>query len=63
MKVQRHDLEIRPLDGNGHRCAVVVDGIVRFVGSAEECCVRAELLKPRASDRDRQDRMLRRAVR
>ena len=49
------------LDGNGVRCAVAVDGRVRFVGSHDECARRAELLRPRG-DRPRQDVMLVRAV-
>jgi hypothetical protein len=67
MKVQpkstpKGTIEIRSLDGSVFRCAVVMDGVVRFVGSVEKCKERAEMLAPRAADRDRQDRMLRRVV-
>jgi hypothetical protein len=55
-------IEIWDLDGNGIRCAVALDGVIRFVGSHEECKRRAQLLVT-ASDRDRQDIMLIRAVR
>ena len=59
---QKGDIEIRDLDGSGFRCAVVIDGLVRFVGSVEQCRLRAQFLMPSASDRERQDKMLTRAV-
>jgi hypothetical protein len=57
MKPQKTGIEIWSLDGTGMRWAVAVDGLVRFVGSAEQCKQRAEILMPR-SDRGRQDKML-----
>ena len=53
---------ILDLDGNGIRCAVAVDGRVRFVGSRDECARRADILCQR-DDRSRQDAMLVRAIR
>jgi len=54
-------LEIRSLDATGFRCAVVVDGLVRYVGSQENCTCWAQSLCPQA-DREHQDAMLLRAV-
>lgn len=62
MRPQKSGIEIRVLDGSGQRCAVLLDGLVRYVGSAEQCRQRAEILMPRGSDRDRQDEMLLRAM-
>jgi hypothetical protein len=62
MKAPKSGIEIRDLDGSGFRCAVVMDGLVRFVGSVEQCRLRAQIMMPSASDRDRQDQMLFRAV-
>jgi hypothetical protein len=56
MKLRRAGVEIQQLDGN--RYAVVVDGIVRYVGAVEECRRRATILAPKASDRDAQARAL-----
>jgi hypothetical protein len=61
MKAEKTSVEIWNLDGNGFRCAVALNGIVRFVGSAEQCQRHAEILKP-DPDRDRQDKMLVRAL-
>jgi hypothetical protein len=44
------------------RYAVAVDGIVRYVGSQEECQRRAEILSPK-NDRNVQDESLVRACR
>jgi hypothetical protein len=60
--MQKGGIEIRDLDGTGFRCAVIMDGVVRFVGSVEQCRLRAQLLMPAAGDRERQDKMLMRAV-
>ena len=54
-------VEILDLDGNQMRCAVIVDGLVRFVGSAEECCRRLEI-RNRRDDRAHLDAMLVRAT-
>ena len=61
MKAQKARVEIWDLDGTGFRCAVAVDGVVRFVGSTAQCKIRAEILTP-DPDRERQDKMLVRAV-
>jgi hypothetical protein len=61
MKAPKTGVEIWDLDGNGIRCAVALDGVVRYVGSAEQCKRRADVLTPQA-DRNRQDQMLIRAV-
>lgn len=62
MKQEKTGIEIWDLDGSGFRCAVVVNGRIRYVGSAEECKLRATILAPH-NDREHQDRMLIRAVR
>jgi len=51
----RTGIEIQRLDDN--RFAVVIDGLVRYVGTLEECQRRAALLSPQ-SDRAAQDRAL-----
>jgi hypothetical protein len=56
-------VEIRDLDGNNMRFAVSVDGLIRFVGSREECERRAKILRPSTDDRERQDWMLGHVVR
>jgi hypothetical protein len=61
MKAQKAGVEVWNLDGNGIRCAVALNGIVRYVGSAEQCKRRAEILTPNP-DRERQDKMLVRAL-
>lgn len=62
MKAQKRGVEIWDLDGGtGLRCAVAVNGIVRYVGSAAQCKVRAEILMP-LPDRERQDKMLVRSM-
>jgi hypothetical protein len=48
----KDDVVIQRLDER--RYAVAVDGIVRYVGSQEECQCRAEILSPK-NDRDVQD--------
>ena len=57
MKIEIHDL-----DGSGFRCAVLRNGLVTYVGPAEQCQRRAAILA-RREDRAQQDRMLVRAVR
>jgi hypothetical protein len=60
MKSSKAGIEVWDLEGNGMRCAVALDGVVRYVGSREECMRRAQILVPR-SDREQQDLMLVRA--
>ena len=55
MKAQKPGIEIQRLDE--HRYAVAVDGVVRYVGTLEECERRAAILAPK-SDRAAQDRAL-----
>jgi len=55
MKARRAGVEIQWLDQN--RYAVIIDGIVRYVGSLEECERRAAILTPK-NDRAAQDRAL-----
>ena len=55
MKARKAGVEILWLDEN--RYAVTIDGIVRYVGTLEECERRAEILTPR-NDRAAQDRAL-----
>jgi hypothetical protein len=62
MKARENDIEIWDLDASGARCALAVKGLVCYVGSREECLRRAEILA-RRGDRERQDRMLARALR
>ena len=54
-------IEIRNLDETGYRCAVVIGGIVRFVGSYENCSCFLQSKLPR-QHRHHQDQMLIRAV-
>ena len=61
MRRKKASIEVWDLDGNGLRCAVAVDGVVRYVGEREQCIRRAELLVTR-EDREYQDQMLVRAV-
>jgi hypothetical protein len=56
MKLRKAGIEVQHLDGN--RYAVVVDGIVRYVGHVDECRRRATILAPKAIDRDAQARAL-----
>ena len=60
MKARKARVEILRLDGN--RYAVTIDGIVRYVGTLEECERRAAILTPR-NDRAAQDRALGRLTR
>jgi hypothetical protein len=62
MKSEKAGIEIWSLDGTGLRCAVSVDGRVRYVGSVEQCRLFASTLVPQ-DDRERQDQMLVRAIR
>jgi hypothetical protein len=55
MKARKAGVEILWLDEN--RYAVTIDGIVRYVGTLEECERRAAILAPR-NDRAAQDRAL-----
>jgi hypothetical protein len=55
MKTQNRDIVIRRLDGR--RYALAVDGIVRYVGSEEECQRRLPMLAPK-KDRADQDKAL-----
>jgi len=55
MKTHDRNIVIRPLDER--RYALDVDGIVRFVGSEEECQRRLAMLAPR-KDRPDQDKAL-----
>jgi hypothetical protein len=56
----KDDVVIQRLDER--RYAVSVDGVVRYVGSQEECQRRAEILSPK-NNRNVQDRGLVRACR
>ena len=55
MKTDNHDIVIRCLDER--RYALAVDGIVRYVGSEEECQRRLAMLAPK-KDRVDQDKAL-----
>jgi hypothetical protein len=55
MKAHNSDVMIQRLDER--RFAVTVDGVVRYVGSEEECGRRAAILTPK-SDRAAQDEAL-----
>jgi hypothetical protein len=61
MKPNKASIEIWDLDGNGIRCALAVDGLVRYVGAREQCLWRAQILAV-PGDRERQDQMLLRAI-
>jgi hypothetical protein len=62
MKARETGIEIWDLDANGVRCALAINGLVRYVGSRDECRRRAEILA-RSGDRERQDLMVARALR
>ncbi len=55
MRARNSNIEIQRLDE--HRFAVVVDGLIRYVGALAECGRRAAILLT-PSDRDAQDRAL-----
>jgi len=55
MKARRAGVEIQRLDEK--RYAVTIDGVVRYVGTLEECERRAAIFTPR-NDRAAQDRAL-----
>jgi hypothetical protein len=55
MKSRKTGIEIQRLDET--RFAVVVDGLVRYVGSLEECQRRVAILS-QPNDRDAQDKAL-----
>ena len=55
MKSRKTDVEIQRLDET--RFAVVVDGLVRYVGTLDECQRRVAILL-QANDRAAQDRAL-----
>ena len=57
--VTHNDVEIQQLDDG--RVAFAVDGLVRYVGSQEECVRRAAILS-RKNDRAAQDQALMRWV-
>jgi hypothetical protein len=61
MKSTKVGVEIWDLDGRGIRCAVALDGVVRYVGARDQCVRRAEILVL-ANDRGLQDLMLVRAI-
>ena len=61
MKSTKTGVEIWDLDGRGIRCALALDGVVRYVGARDQCVRRAEILVL-ANDRARQDLMLVRAL-
>ena len=60
MKTHKGDIVIQRLDEG--RFAIAVDGVVRCVGSQEECQRRADILSPK-NDRNVQDQGLVRACR
>ena len=60
MKAPKAGVEVLRLDEN--RYAVTIDGIVRYVGTLEECDRRAAILTPR-NERAAQDRALGRLTR
>ena len=60
MKACKAGVEIQRLDEN--RYAVTIDGVVRYVGTLEECERRAAILIPK-NDRAAQDRALGRLTR
>jgi len=61
MKTPTAGVEIWDLDGRGIRCALALDGVVRFVGARDQCVRRAEILAA-ANNRGFQDLMLVRAL-
>jgi hypothetical protein len=60
MKAPKPGIEIQRLDDK--RYAVMVDGLVRYVGTLEECQRREAILAPK-NDRAAQDRALERRAR
>ena len=56
MNARKAGIEIQQLDDN--RYAVIVDGLVRYVGPVDECRRRAMILAPKHSDRNAQARAL-----
>jgi hypothetical protein len=60
MKARKAGVEIQRLDEN--RYAVILDGLVRYVGALEECERRAAILLPK-NDRAAQDQALERISR
>ena len=56
MRVRKAEIEIQRLDDC--RYAVIVDGLVRYVGPVEECRRRAMILAPKDSDLAAQARAL-----
>ena len=63
MKAREITIEIRALD-DGARCALLIDGLTRYVGSRDECHRRAEIIvRAQRGDRERQDQMLARGFR
>ena len=63
MKVTRGVVSVVPLDGSTGRMAVLVDGIVTYVGSPEECQRRLDILQQKKPDPSARDRALGRAIR
>jgi hypothetical protein len=61
MKTNKTGVEIWEIDGGDGRCALALDGVVRYVGARDECMRRAKILVV-ASDRRVQDVMLGRAL-
>jgi hypothetical protein len=61
MKTPKAGVEIWDLDGRGIRCALALDGVVRYVGARDQCVRRAEILAA-ANNRGFQDLMLVRAL-
>ena len=57
MKTHNRDIIVQRLDER--RYALTIDGIVRYVGTEEECQRRLAMLVPN-NDRARQDKALRR---
>jgi len=60
MRTQKRDIVIQRLDER--RFTLAVDGIVRYVGTEEECQRRLGILAPK-SDRAEQDKALARLAR
>jgi hypothetical protein len=55
MKIPHHEIAVARLDE--WRYAISIDGLVRYVGSQEECLRRAAILAPK-NDRATQDQAL-----
>jgi hypothetical protein len=60
MKAPKAGVEIQRLDE--HRFAVAIDGVVHYVGTLENCELRAAIFTPK-NDRAAQDRALARLAR